>query len=600
MTLASQNRAATLSLGVFSFIASLLLVGFLPTSVAALTGTIELVQNEAQVRYRNGIEFRLGTQVVGGGQVTSALLKVKFGKRGREESFQIKLTGGAGTQWLDEDNHSLTAGLPLTYWWVLSDGKVQFQTESKSVIYQDTRHTWYQREGPQVTVRWYAGDDAYGSLMYQLAADTLATYKRRFNIDPYDHIYITIYGSGAAYRTAFPEVPAWSGGFARYGGIEIVAIAPQNHNAGIFIGEGIPHELSHAAVYQFLRSPAPRWLDEGFAVYNQNTIDIKEYDELLNRAYQGNALIPLSDLNNRWPSEVSAARLAYAQGRSIVTFFINNYGNEVFANLLDGLRRQDADGAMKEVFGVSLAEMEQLWIGKTLAGRTVKLPAALKRGPVASQPTDPRIGIGATRSPASSGYDPIWLIAGVLAVILLASLSFFTFVLLRRRTQLRRNDAENKEDYEALKSRLGMYAQSPAPYRAPAPIPLKAASQAWPVPTHYAPAPLPVFSGQIPPSLPPLPSGHFSVYPPASPGPIAYPPLPDFPSTNRHFNVPSHSAPATSSDPYDLLFANFGGPPPPKTELTTPKPEQAAPPLRSFLDSDPYGLGFLSERDGKK
>ena len=60
--------------------------------------------------------------------------------------------------------------------------------------------------------------------------------------------------------------------------------------------------------------------------------------------------------------------LAYAEGRSIVTFLINSYGNEVWSNVLDQLRRKDADGAFNAVFGVNLATMEGLW-RKKCAGR---------------------------------------------------------------------------------------------------------------------------------------------------------------------------------------------------------------------------------------
>ena len=106
-----------------------------------------------------------------------------------------------------------------------------------------------------MTVRWYNGDNNYGQLMYQLASDALGTYKRRFNMDPQDQIYITIYGSSAAYHSTFPDVPEWSGGFSKYGGVEIVAIAPQDHNARFLSGDPA-RTLSRRALPVFAR-PGP-------------------------------------------------------------------------------------------------------------------------------------------------------------------------------------------------------------------------------------------------------------------------------------------------------------------------------------------------------
>ncbi len=574
----------------------ILMVWIAPLPVGAApveqAGQVQVLQSTAKVAYRVGVDFRISAVVNGGGEITKARLKVKFGKRGREEIYDVNLSKGAGSYSLSDEADSLATGMSLIYSWTLGDGRVQAQTEAQTVVYEDTRATWYQREGPQVTVRWYNGDGGYGSLMYQLAADTLATYKRRFNFDPTDQIYITIYGSSTAYHSAFPEVPSWSGGFSRYGGVEIVAIAPQDYNSSIFIGEGIPHELSHAALYQFLRGSSPLWLNEGLAVYNQNVIDIKEYDDLVRRAYQTNSLIPLSKLNNRWPSDSESARLAYAQGRSIVTFLINAYGNEVWSNLLDQLRRNDMDGAMKAVFGVDMTQMEDLWKTKVLAGGQATMPQARLRGPVPSQPTEADMKAKSVGGQKKDSGNDWWVIALVGLVGVLALVSVATLVVVRRKKKSERyGEAEDDHSAAYLEAinRAHLVATNPfatAPasfvssgyYNAASNSVSNSVSNSNPA--HLSAVPPPMAPRRIP--LKPETVG-WNVAPPAL-------------VNNQSEWGATVPPPVVSDDPFDHIASRFGSPGSRPGFVTRP----AEPSSASFLDIDPYGLNLnLTDKDTK-
>lgn len=546
------------------------LVLFLTDVTQAQTGLIMVQKNQAQVRYREGVQFTISAGI-SGGELNPAQLKVQYGKKGREETYTANFVSGIASYMVYDDAQSLATGMPLTYSWILSDGKVQLQTNSQTVIYEDTHRTWYQREGPQVTVRWYNGDNNYGNLMYQLAADTLATYKRRFNMDPQNQIYITIYGSSAAYHSTFSDVPEWSGGFSRYGGVEIVAIAPQDMNSSIFIGEGIPHELSHAAVYQFLQTPAPRWLDEGFAVYNQNIISIKEYDQMLQQAYRTGTLIPLSVLNNRWPADETMARLAYAEGRSVVTFLINSYGNEVWSNLLDQLRRQNVDKAFNTVLGVDLAQIEELWKNNVLGGVQLALPAVRKAGPVSSQPTaqDFAIKTGLTQTPAQQAPHPtasddglLWMLLGI-ALVAVFTLVGLSLIVVRNRHR------------EAV-----LYRFKPRPGE------IDIFSKITP---GFYPASLPPAISPISSIQPPINAAYPLIVPPPvgqgfssnfGPGQSAISPA-WLPAAQALKAIPI-STQASGADPFDFISASFD------QKSSSAKTYSAG----AFLDLDPYGLDF--------
>jgi hypothetical protein len=579
-----------------ALIAWLVLFGalFLPTfltPVQAQGGIIQVTQNTAKVSYQNGVEFRLNTNVTGGQPgINRAQLKVKFGTRGREETYDPPVNNGYVAHFLGEDEAQLVTGMALVYTWTLSTGNVQYTTNGQTVLYEDPRHVWAQREGPKVTVRWHSADEQYGRFMYQLAADSLGTYKRRFSFDPQDHIYVTIYANRAAFFNAFPNVPRWAGGFARYGGQEIVVISPQNQGEGVLAGEGIPHELSHAALFQFLRRPAPVWLDEGLAVYNQNTIDIKDYDATVMSAYRANALIPFDKLNSRFPGDEGSIKLAYGQSRRFVTFLINSYGDAVWRNLLDALRRRDADGAFMEVFGVDLETMEELWKSKDLGGNgSLKLPAALKAGPVSSQANETisrEIPATGTVTPTASG-NPIWLITGLICAI--AGLTAFAvgFVVVRRRRPPPM-PIPSAADSAAM-SRLSVYGTGDS-YAPPPPV----------NPNPYGSAPGNYYSqGQYPPA-----PNYYQPSAPAAPQyPAYYQPQPSTPMPTPNYNYyqpqtpkPPASTPVNptpADDPFDLIFAKFGNSQPNPAPQSPPAPKPPA----SFFDNDPYGL---FEPDTKK
>ncbi len=564
-----RQRLAVLSLALLCL--SLLIIVAPANLQAAPTqqGIVQILQNTARVRYRSGVEFVIQAKSNTGGEVNQAQLKIRYGTRGREETYDVRMNGGMGSYTLydNDQTQTLATGMTLLYSWTLSDTKVRLETGQQKVVYEDTSRSWREREGSQVTVRWYAGDDSYGTLMAQLAADTLATYKRRFNIEPTDQIYITIYGSNGAYQTTFPEVPSWSGGFSRYGGIEIVVIAPQDHNASIFIGEGIPHELSHAALYQFLRGPAPRWLDEGFAVYNQNVISIAQYDSLLQTAYQSDSLIPLSKISgsNTWPQEATSAKLAYAESRSMVTFLINSYGNEVWSNLLDQLRRRDLDEAMQAVIGLNLAQAEELWKSKVLGGAKIDLPKALKTGPVTSQPSENDLKARldnaqakrAASLPRKVEEGPNWLLLGLglALVVVLAVLLLWVIGSWRRQRGL--------ATWNWIPGGQGLYVEENDLYV-----------------QRYASAGSPFASQSS--FISPAPGGpaRFPLTPPAPyfdpPAGLDFPPPP--PPLTRSGQVQRGQ-----DDPFDLIMTNFKPASPP----LSPRPGSPV-----GADFDPYGLGL--------
>lgn len=123
------------------------------------------------------------------------------------------------------------------------------------------------------------------------------------------------------------------------------------------------HEFAHIALEQALESigGAPRWLSEGFAMYEAKEWGVPEEMTLQEVALLEN-FIPLSELTLSFPSDVARARIAYAQSLSLVTFILNTYGKDALHRLIKNLGEGiSPETALRRATGVDLSTLERDW-----------------------------------------------------------------------------------------------------------------------------------------------------------------------------------------------------------------------------------------------
>jgi hypothetical protein len=126
----------------------------------------------------------------------------------------------------------------------------------------------------------------------------------------------------------------------------------------------IPHELMHIMLFAYLGEAyrsLPVWLNEGLASaaeLNPNP----DYDVILNKARQKDALLPLADLCQSFPLDASGAFLAYAESFNFVYYLYDRYqaeGLQALANsYANGL---DCDQGAEQALGVPLSQLEIDW-----------------------------------------------------------------------------------------------------------------------------------------------------------------------------------------------------------------------------------------------
>lgn len=269
-------------------------------------------------------------------------------------------------QVVDMRTNYLPPGLDLQYVWSLTDAVGnEFTTAPQTFLYQDERFPWHTVSGGQVTVHYYVGDEAFGRDILGTAQRTIADLGTRFGVAGTRPIHIVVYGNTRDFAGSLPANSAeWIGGQAHPDlGLIVTGIAPEGGQVAE-IRRIVPHEVSHLLLYEATANPyggVPHWLDEGLAVYNQETVD-SSLDALLARAVSSGALLPARALNSNFPLDPTAARLSYAESVSLVRFILARYGDAKLGELLRGFGAAlSPDEALVRVFGFDTDGLDREW-----------------------------------------------------------------------------------------------------------------------------------------------------------------------------------------------------------------------------------------------
>ncbi|MGI8854541.1 MAG: peptidase MA family metallohydrolase [Thermomicrobiales bacterium] len=267
---------------------------------------------------------------------------------------------------LDTRTDFLAPGLDVEYRWAftLADG-TQYRSDPATLFYMDDQQQWKKMASGQVTLWWYSGDDAFGKDVIDTAARAVDTLKKTFNVTGDRPIRILIYANARDLRVALPPNSAeWIGGGASTElGIIHAAIGPGRSSASE-IRRIIPHEISHMIVYQASLNPynhPPLWLDEGLAVHNQETPDVR-FRPLVKDAVDNGKLIPLRALNSPFPLSADQALLSYAESESVVNYIINTYGSKTIGALVAAFKDElSYEQVVQKVFKESIDDLDKEW-----------------------------------------------------------------------------------------------------------------------------------------------------------------------------------------------------------------------------------------------
>lgn len=335
---------------------------------SAVRSPITILAQSARPAFPNAITFAL-TAESATGEITDARL---FYRPASSEVTNLSVAAvrrGARIDLghdVDMRQRYLPPGLDIIYYWALTDSAGnQFTSEPQTFLYRDERFPWRAVTGGQVTIYYYSGNDDFGRDLIDTATRTIQKLNQRFGVNGGDPIHIVVYGNTRDFATSLPPNSAeWIGGQAHPDlGLIVTGIQPGG-GAAAEIRRVLPHEISHLLLYQATKNPyggPPHWLDEGLAVYNQESPDAS-LKPLLDRAAKGGTLQPLRALNSNFPLDPNEARLSYAESLSLVEYLVGKYGDARLGELLLSFKAElSYDEALQRTLGLDSDGLDRDW-----------------------------------------------------------------------------------------------------------------------------------------------------------------------------------------------------------------------------------------------
>ena len=265
----------------------------------------------------------------------------------------------------------------IVYWFqaTLTDDQT-YTSEPINFSYNDNRFPWRELTRVNVTIHWYAGDDAFGAAALDAAGAGMLAMREFITISLTEPIHIYIYSNEPDLQnTLLLGGQEWAGGHTDPElGVVLVAIAP---GAGqtIEMETKIPHELAHVMMFRALGdkyASQKLWLLEGIASMLE-LYPNPEYARALDIASRNNSLLAFEDLCESFPADAGNAFLAYAQSQSFVTYIRNTYGTSGLTRLMNAY----SDGFNCELgatnaLGTPLSQLDARWresvLGQNITG----------------------------------------------------------------------------------------------------------------------------------------------------------------------------------------------------------------------------------------
>jgi len=363
---------------IFRVVMILLMVGFIPLSTGQAQGQggIEVENATVAVDFGNTITFKAKIKSPIPIKQVSLLFRGVDEDVTRVETVQVAEDGMVSFTY-DASQNFFPPFSSIVFWFQATLADDQTYTSAPITFpYNDDRFPWREMNRGNITVHWYAGDDAFGAAALDAAGKGMQAMNEFIPISATEPVNIYIYSNiSDLQNTLMLGGEEWVGGHANPElGIVLAAIAP-GESQSIEMETAIPHELTHVMMYRSLGQKylsQPAWLLEGIASIME-LYPNPDYARALDIASRNDSLIAFDDLCASFPTDAGNAYLAYAQSQSFVSYIRETYG-------ISGLGRLTSsygDGFPCELgainaLGTPLSQLDARWresvLGKNAAG----------------------------------------------------------------------------------------------------------------------------------------------------------------------------------------------------------------------------------------
>jgi hypothetical protein len=272
-----------------------------------------------------------------------------------------ELTAVSTSLTLGGDDLYLPPGTGIDYFWEVEDrGGNTATTEEKSIVYEDTRFDWQTLESGGVILHYYSGGDEDAQAMADVAHEALAEMSGLLGASVEFPVNVRIYASVDDMR------PALQRRSETYESQIITAGVRVSSDTVLVLGNvsfsTLRHELAHVVTAIAGEGPfgaLPAWLDEGTAVYAQG--DPEGFSGSVERAIQRGNVLSLRSITS-YQGDPAKVDLFYGQSWSVVSYLVETYGEEKFAQLFAEIREGNTtDSALEAVYGFDQDGLDNEW-----------------------------------------------------------------------------------------------------------------------------------------------------------------------------------------------------------------------------------------------
>lgn len=160
--------------------------------------------------------------------------------------------------------------------------------------------------------------------------------------------------------------PAYASGVA-YTQLHLVLLTlmPPRGAEAVDIAEVFRHEMSHVALEDALGGRSvPLWFNEGVAIHESGELASQRMKTLWSATLSG-TLLPLADLDRRFPQEPAQVNIAYAESADFVRFLLRDTDRARFQAMVGRVRAgQPFERAAADAYGSDLRKLEYQWRGE--------------------------------------------------------------------------------------------------------------------------------------------------------------------------------------------------------------------------------------------
>ena len=254
-------------------------------------------------------------------------------------------------------------GVEVEYFYEISDARGNvLRTDIALIEYLDHRFDWRRTQVGPLTILYHDLSQSEVTRAMPGIEQDLARITGLLRLTAPQAIKGVLYNRSSDAQEAFPRESQTTTDQEVFAGFALAA-------QGVFVGLGfdrriIAHESAHLLFDQALNErfmDTPSWLNEGFASYFEPEKRLTSPAKIYERSAPLRAMTAVS-------GTPYAIQLFYEKARSVVTYLIDEHGEQKFQRFMVALNNNvKIDDALESVYGFDIDGLEACWAGLDIA-----------------------------------------------------------------------------------------------------------------------------------------------------------------------------------------------------------------------------------------